>query len=70
MGVVTVMTPRLIVRVDALLTVHQWSPEQISGILNSDEDTMKVSHEILDLHIWVDKRAAGKLLLHLRQRRK
>jgi IS30 family transposase len=55
---------------EALLTAHQWSPEQNSGILNRDEDSMKVGHESLYRHIWVDKRAGGKLYLHLRQRGK
>jgi IS30 family transposase len=69
-GVVTVTTPCLIVRVEVLLTAHQWSREKISGILYRGEDSMKVSHESPYRHIWADKCAGGKLYIHLRQRGK
>ena len=68
-GVARVMTPCLIARVESFLTARQWSPEQICGAL-FHEDGTKVSHESIYRHIWVDKRAGGKLYLHLRQRGK
>ena len=68
-GLAHVMTPCLVVRVEALLHKNQWSPEQICGALNHEDGT-KVSHESLYRHIWSDKREGGKLYLHLRQRGK
>jgi IS30 family transposase len=64
-----VMTACLIARVENSLTAYQWSPEQICGAL-FHEDGTKVSHESIYRHIWADKRAGGKLYLHLRQRGK
>ena len=68
-GVARVMTPFLIARAEEMLSARQWSPEQISGAL-MHEDATKLSHESLYRHIWADKRAGGKLYLHLRQRGK
>ena len=68
-GVARVMTPCTIARVEKLLTAHQWSPEQICGALKLEDGT-KLSHESIYRHIWANKRAGGKLYLHLRQRGK
>jgi len=67
--VARVMTPCLIARVEKFLTDFQWSPEQISGAIKHEDGT-EVSHESIYRHIWADKRAGGKLYLHLRQRGK
>lgn len=64
-----VMTPALIERVENLLILYKWSPEQISGRLKL-EHGIKISHESIYSHIWQDKRAGGELYLHLRQRGK
>jgi transposase, IS30 family len=68
-GMARVMTPSLIVRIEALLTKSQWSPEQICRALHH-EDATKVSHESLYRHIWADKERGGTLYSHLRQRGK
>lgn len=50
-----------------------WSPEQISGYLQT-RDVLKISHETIYRHIWNDKKQGGPLYKHLRcaqkQRRK
>lgn len=69
-------TPRRIVRiqwdeVDALLR-QDWSPEQVSGWLKTQERN-SVSHEWIYQHILADKHSGGDLYRHLRcqkQRRK
>jgi IS30 family transposase len=69
-------TPRRIVRiqwdeVDALLR-QDWSPEQVSGRLKTQEHK-GVSHEWIYQHILADKHSGGDLYRHLRgqkQRRK
>lgn len=48
-----------------LLIEHDWSPEQISGVLTSSE--MPVSHEWIYQYIADDKAQGGKLYRHLRQ---
>ena len=48
-----------------LLIEHDWSPEQISGVLTGSE--MPVSHEWIYQHIAEDKANGGKLYKHLRQ---
>jgi IS30 family transposase len=51
-------------RVDELLR-EDWSPEQVSEWLASEED-LHVSHEWLYQHIYADKRQGGDLYKHLR----
>jgi IS30 family transposase len=68
-GVARVMTPCIIARVESFLMSHQWSPEQICGVLRLKDGTA-LSHESLYRHIWADKKRGGKLYLHLRQRGK
>jgi IS30 family transposase len=51
--------------VDALLR-EKFSPEQISGWLRRF-GVLEVSHEMIYLHVWRDKRGGGKLWQHLRQ---
>ena len=48
-----------------LLIEHDWSPEQISGVLTGSG--MPVSHEWIYQHIAEDKVNGGKLYKHLRQ---
>jgi len=48
-----------------LLIEHDWSPEQISGVLTGSG--MPVSHEWIYQHIAEDKVNGGKLYRHLRQ---
>lgn len=47
----------------------RWSPEQISGWLREEQDTL-ISHETIYLHIWSDKKLGGDLYTHLRRRGK
>ncbi len=46
-----------------------WSPEQVSGWLATEEG-IQISHERIYQHIWADKRAGGELFKHLRQSHK
>jgi len=46
-----------------------WSPEQISGWLNTEKDIC-ISHESIYQHILMDKKSGGKLYRHLRCRKK
>jgi IS30 family transposase len=58
--------------VESLLCDEQWSPEQISGWLHT-EQTARISHERIYQYIYADKRGGGTLYKHLRcqkQRRK
>ena len=52
--------------VEALLR-EDWSPEQVSGILDRAGE-LRISHETIYRWIWEDKRAGGTLHLHLRGR--
>lgn len=45
---------------------EKWSPEQISGWLLEEKDTL-ISHETIYLHIWSDKKSGGSLYTHLRR---
>jgi IS30 family transposase len=44
----------------------RWSPEQISGWLREEQDTL-ISHETIYLHIWSDKKSGGNLYTYLRR---
>ena len=46
-----------------------WSPEQVSGWLEKEQD-IGISHERIYQHIWADKRQGGELYKHLRQSNK
>lgn len=59
------MTPDLIAAVRFALESYQWSPEQISGYLKSNQ-IATISTETIYRHIWCDKRSGGTLYLHLR----
>ncbi|MDN5934361.1 MAG: IS30 family transposase [Pseudonocardia sp.] len=52
---------------------QDWSPEQVAGYLRRHRQ-LRISHETIYRHIWVDKRQGGTLHRHLRgaakQRRK
>jgi IS30 family transposase len=48
---------------------QDWSPEQISGWLKKNTDTV-VSHEWIYQHIYLDKRNGGDLHIHLRCQKK
>ncbi len=47
----------------------KWSPEQISGWLREEQETL-ISHETIYLHIWSDKKLGGNLYTHLRRKGK
>ena len=59
------MTPDLVELIEQKLTQEQWSPDQISGRLANDGVAF-ISHERIYQHVWKDKKAGGKLYLHLR----
>lgn len=57
------MNAKLIEKIEAML--HQdWSPEQISGVLA--KEGVLISTERIYQHVWADKKAGGKLFIHLR----
>ena len=64
----TKMTPDMITVIESKLRV-EWSPEQISGWLLSDQKLL-ISHESIYLHVWKDKHTGGDLYTHLRQQGK
>ena len=53
--------------IEALLSEHQWSPEQISLWLKH-EGILEISHERIYQHIILDQQTGGDLHTHLRQR--
>jgi transposase, IS30 family len=59
------MTPDLIALVETQLA-QKWSPEQISGCLFKTQG-IRLSHERIYQHIWLDKRQGGELFKHLRR---
>ena len=64
----TKRTPELISLINTALA-DKWSPEQISGWLEK-EKTIKISHETIYRHIWLNKHDGGDLYRHLRRRGK
>jgi len=62
------MTPKMIAVIESKLRV-EWSPEQISGWLLSDQERL-ISHESIYLHIWAEKQTGGDLYTHLRRQGK
>lgn len=62
------MTPELIAVIESKLLV-EWSPEQISGWLLTDQEQL-ISHESIYLYIWKNKRAGGDLYTHLQRQGK
>lgn len=63
----TKMTPSMIDTIESKLRL-EWSPEQISGWLESRQEF--ISHESIYLHVWADKRSGGDLYTHLRRQGK
>ena len=63
------LTPNRVQAIEELLTLYQWSPEQISGYLKGETD-FSISHESIYQHIWKDKRKGGSLYRHLRHKAK
>ena len=63
------MTPDLIATVRFALENYQWSPDQISGALKSNQ-IARISAETIYRHIWADKRTGGKLYENLRHQGK
>lgn len=61
------MRPNLIEVIEEKL-LEKWSPEQISGVLKSND--ILISHESIYRHIWANKKAGGDLYTHLRRRGK
>lgn len=62
------MTLNMIAVIESKLRV-EWSPEQISGWLLSDQKQL-ISHESIYLHIWADKQVGGDLYTYLRRQGK
>ena len=66
------MTPAVITGIEAKLIEAQWSPEQISGWMQTQAGAgevgskVRVSHERIYQHVWQDKRAGGELWRQLR----
>ena len=57
------MNAELIEKIEAML-FQDWSPEQISGVLA--KDGINISTERIYQHVWANKKAGGKLFMHLR----
>jgi len=55
-------------RIREMLTLYQWSPEQISGRLK--KEGANISHEAIYQYIWQDKHKGGFLYKHLRNKGK
>lgn len=64
----TSMTLEVVKLIESKLEVD-WSPEQISGWLEKDQE-LSISHESIYLHVWRDKKSGGELYRHLRQQGK
>jgi len=62
---VTKMTPDMIAHITAMLTIQQWSPEQIARRLKSEFDS-SIHHETIYRYIIADKANGGTLYKHLR----
>jgi len=62
------MTVQLTELIDSKIK-EKWSPEQISGWLREEQNTL-ISHETIYLHIWSDKQRGGQLFQHLRRKGK
>lgn len=60
------MTSGLIAVIEARLRGDQWSPEQISGWVETARK-ISISHERIYQHIYADQRAGGTLYTHLRR---
>ncbi len=61
------MLPEVICLIEGKLSQMQWSPQQISGWLATQPDTVvSISHERIYQHVWRDKRQGGHLWKHLR----
>ena len=65
------MTQKVIIYIKNKLEL-QWSPEQISNVMETDPDGpgVAVSHETIYRYIWDDKKKNGTLYIHLRQGQK
>ncbi len=64
----TKMTPAMVSLIEKKLRLD-WSPEQISGWLEAEQDK-SISHETIYLHVWSDKQSYGELYKHLRRQGK
>ena len=62
------MTPQITNLIDSKLLL-KWSPDQISGWLRSEKDTL-ISHETIYQYIWSDKKSGGLLYQDLRRQGK
>lgn len=68
-GVAVKMTPEVVAVIEDKLVKAQWSPEQMSGRLKTqDVNPISVSHETIYKHILADKRKKGTLYLNLRRK--
>ena len=62
------MTEEMVSFIEAKLTQEQWSPDQISGVLATND--CLISHTRIYQHVWEDKRQGGTLYKHLRHKGK
>ena len=62
------MTPQMIHLIDSKLSL-KWSPDQISGWLRRENDTL-ISYETIYQYIWRDKHSGGQLYQYLRRKGK
>jgi IS30 family transposase len=62
------MTDSMVALIEEKLC-QKWSPEQISGWLQEEQEE-SLSHERIYQHIWEDKKAGGDLYTHLRRQGK
>ena len=62
------MTKEVVSFIEVKLIEEQWSPEQISGVLAANDNS--VSHTIIYHHIWNDRHNGGNLYKHLRHKGK
>ncbi len=62
------MTTEVVALIETKIRLD-WSPEQVSGWLSS-EQIITISHERIYQHVWADKRQGGELYKHLRQSHK
>ena len=62
------MTDEVVSFIEEKISLEQWSPEQISGVLAANDNS--VSHTRIYQHIWRDRSNGGELYKHLRHKGK
>ena len=62
------MTDKVVSFIEEKLTLEQWSPEQIFGVLAANDNS--ISHTRIYQHVWKDRCNGGELYKHLRHKGK